>query len=135
MTEHKIFLIGGTDDESGVLRMQERGEDCHLEFTYRQRTIEASAADFFEAFCRIRLELEKEGLIPFCYGASLNVYPSGMGRDMGAGLKAYKMSIGKHAHTQDLVYIFSAGPDVIPAYVSRKREFFEEWLNTPRAAG
>ena len=54
-----------------------------------------------------------------------------MGRDIGAGLKAYKMRTGQHAKPQDLVYIFSEGPDVIPAFVSPQKEFFEQWLATP----
>jgi hypothetical protein len=94
--------------------------------------IEAEESDYFEAFCQIRLELEKEGIIPFCYGASLNVYPSGMGRDMGAGLKAYKMEMGRHARIKDLVEIFGVGPDIKPASVQSQREFWEEWLATPR---
>lgn len=133
MDEYKIFIIGGNDDEFGILRAEERDDDCYIEFVYRDRSLEACAADYFEAFCAIRLELEKERLIPFCYGASLNVYPSGMSRNMGDGVKAYKLSTGQQAKMKDLVHIFSEGPDVIPSYVSRQREFFDEWLNPLRA--
>lgn len=129
MDEHKINLIGGADDEAGLLCMEERGDNCWLSFTYRTKTIEACAADFFEAFCFIRLELEKEHLIPFCYGASLNVYPSGMARSMGGGVKAYKLRTGEQARTKDLVYIFSEGPDVVPASVLQQKDYFREWLN------
>jgi hypothetical protein len=128
--EYKVFLIGGEEDESGTVSVIESDNRCRLQFRYRKHMLEADASDFFEAFCRIRLELEKEGLLPFCYGASLNVYPSGMARDMARGLRAYKLTMGKHAH--DLAEIFEAGPDVIPAYVDKQREFFEEWLNSPR---
>jgi hypothetical protein len=77
--------------------------------------------------------LEKERLLPFCYGASLNVYPSGMARDMGAGLQAYQLTLGKSAH--DLVDIFAEGPDVIPAFVLPQREFFQKWLSTLWSVG
>lgn len=131
METHTIRLVGGEGNEAGVLTAT--GDDpCRISFAYRGRTIEAEASDFFEAFCSIRLKLESEGLLPFCYGGSLNVYPSGMARDMGLGLKAYKMEIGKHAQMQDLVEIFTAGPDVVPASVERQRAFWEEWLATPR---
>jgi len=133
MESHTIHLIGGADEEAGLLNLQERDDDFWLGFTYRSKTIEACADDFFEAFCQIRLVLEKEHLIPFCYGASLNVYPSGMARNMGGGLKAYKLNKGRHAKMEDLVYIFSEGPDVVPSQVSRQKEFFEEWLNSLRA--
>lgn len=128
MSQHRIFLIGGGDDESGVLELVEGAGDCALAFTYRSRTIRTHAADYFEAFCAIRLELEKEGLIPFCYGASLNVHPSGMSRSMGSGLQAYRLTLGQKASRADLVDIFAAGPDVIPAFVSSQREHFRAWL-------
>jgi len=132
MDEYKVVLIGGADGEAGTFSLLEEDRRCHLTFSYRGRRIEAEASDYFEALCQVRLLLAKEGLIPFCYGASVNVYPSGMGRDMAAGLKAYKMALGKHVRIQDLVHIFSAGPDVMPAHVSRQREFFEEWLKVPK---
>jgi hypothetical protein len=133
MAEYPIFLIGGADDEAGLLSTTEEEDRCHISFAYRDRVIEAEANDYFEALCLIRQQLEEERLIPFCYGASLKVYPSGMARDMGAGLKAYKLEIGVHARTQDLVDKFAAGPDLIPASVKLQREFFEEWLASPRA--
>ena len=131
--QHQIFLIGGAEDEAGVISMEPENDRCHIGFSYRGRCVEAAAADYFEAFCQVRLELEREELIPYCYGASLNVYPSGMGRDMGAGLKAYKMTVGYYTRIQDLVDIFASGPDVIPASVLSQREFFEEWLKTPKS--
>ena len=42
---------------------------------------------------------------------------------MGGGLKAYKMAIGRHAKTEDLVYIFAEGRDVIPASVAAQEQF------------
>ena len=58
---------------------------CRLRCEYRDKVIESSATDFFQALCDVRSLLAKDGLIPLCYGASLNVYPSGMARDMGQG--------------------------------------------------
>jgi len=133
MSDYRIFLVGGHHDESGILTSTEDEDRCHLSFSYRDRAIEAESSDFFEAFCQIRLQLENEGLIPFCYGASLNVYPSGMARDMGAGLKAFRLTLGKHARMQDLVEVFVQGPDVIPTTVKLQQEFYEEWLNSPKS--
>ena len=79
----------------------------------------------------IRRELETDRILLHCYGASRNVYPSGMGRDMGAGLKAYKLTIGKRARMEDLVFIFDTGNDVEPATVSAQKEFYERWLKEP----
>lgn len=130
---HDIFLIGGDDDEQAVILQEEDGDVCKLTCVYRGKTIEARADDFFEALCLIRRQLEPERLIPFCYGASLHVYPSGMARDMGGGLKAYRLTLGQSARSSDLVDIFAEGPDLIPASVQAQEAFFREWLDTARA--
>lgn len=132
MRDHQIYLIGGADDELGILTETQAGDSCRLDFSYRDRNINAESHDFFHALCKIRLQLEPEGLIPFCYGASLNVYPSGMARDMGLGLRAYRLTIGKHSNRTDLVWIFAEGPDIVPASVQVQQEFYEEWLQTPK---
>jgi len=67
---------------------------------------------------------------PTCYGASLNVDPSGMGRDMGAGLMAYRTAIGKAPESAELVHIFDEGPDVIPSTVAQQKEHWQEWLRS-----
>ena len=131
MSERTIHLIGGEDDETASVVWSPADGECHIAVRYRGRVIEEKASDFFEALCRVRLRLEAEKLIPFCYGASLNVFPSGMARDMGAGLKAYRLTIGKHA--KELVGIFDEGADVIPATVARQKEYFDEWLKSPKA--
>jgi hypothetical protein len=130
--QHEILLIGAGDDERAVLTEHDLDDVCKLTCTYRGKSIEAEATDFFEALCLIRRQLEPEGLMPFCYGASLNVFPSGMARDMGRGLKAYRMTKGAHARMTDLVEIFEAGPDVVPASVDAQEAFWREWLAAPR---
>ena len=135
MSEHRrVYLIGGEDDEEALFTLYEYASTCRLSCNYRGKQIEAAATDFFDALCKIRTQLWEERLIPFCYGASLNVYPSGMGRDMGRGLKAYQMTKGKHATIADLVDIFAEGPDVIPATIETQKEFWEEWLAAPRTS-
>ena len=130
---HTIFLIGGDDDEQAVFTLVDEGDDCRLVCEYRNKAAESVASDYFEALCDVRTRLSEDGLIPFCYGASLNVYPSGMAREMGRGLKAYKLTMGEQAKTSDLVEIFGEGPDVIPASVTAQEQFFREWLSKPRS--
>jgi hypothetical protein len=132
MPEFTVHLIGGEGDEIATVTTETRNRICHISFRYRDRLLEAEASDYFKAFCDIRLQLEPEGLIPFCYGASLNVYPSGIARDMGAGMVAYRFTQGFHARMADLARIFDSGPDIIPASVAMQREFFERWLKSPR---
>jgi hypothetical protein len=133
MSEYTVHLIGVDDDETAHISTQTQDRDCCITFTFRGRSIEASASDYFEAFCKIRLILESDKIIPFCYGSSLNVYPSGMCRDMGSGLSAYKLAKGKKPERTDLVKIFDEGFDVIPAYVNAQKEYFADWLKSIQA--
>jgi hypothetical protein len=101
-----------------------------LALKFAGRELVASDSDYFAAMCAIRRELEKEGLIPYCYGASRNVYPSGMGRDMGSGLKAYQMVLGRQAKMDHLVFIFDSGPDVEPVSVDEQEAFVQQWFES-----
>jgi hypothetical protein len=134
--QHRIHLFGGTDGETAMFMLVDESDHararCRLRCEYRDKAIESTATDFFQALCDVRSLLAKDGLIPLCYGASLNVYPSGMARDMGQGLKAYKMAMGRHARMEDLVDIFSEGPDVVPASVAAQEQFWRDWLASPR---
>jgi hypothetical protein len=133
---HRIHLVGGADGETAVFMLFDESDHararCRLRCEYRDKAVETTAADFFQALCDIRSILAQDGLIPLCYGASLNVYPSGMARDMGQGLKAYKMAVGRHAKMEDLVDIFSEGADVVPASVAAQEQFWRDWLASPR---
>lgn len=101
---------------------------CHLDLELGGLHLSASGPDFFEALCTIRRELEDGGILPICYGASLGCHPSGMSRDMAQGLAVYKLSPGSPAAEADLVGLFDAGPDVVPATVEQQRAAFERWL-------
>jgi hypothetical protein len=50
-----------------------------------------------------------------------------MARDMGSGLRAYKMTLGQPASRQDLVDIFATGPDVVPATIVEQEAFRDQW--------
>jgi hypothetical protein len=133
MSQHLVHLIGRGDEETAMVTTDERDEICHITFEYRGRSISADARDFFDALSEIRIQLEPEQLIPFCYGASLNVFPSGMSRSMGSGLKAYRLTMGHQALAKDLVFIFDAGPDIIPASVVRQKKYFDDWIKSLKA--
>lgn len=129
--DRTIFVIGGDDDETISLSGQSVGRDCRLTCVARGETFTADATDYFAALGVIRRRfLEPKGLIPFCYGASLKVWPSGMARDMGQGLRAYKIELGQPAG--ELIGIFDAGADVIPAPVEAQEEFARDWISSLR---
>ena len=92
---------------------------------------EAEASDYFEALQKVRRDLATRGLDVLCYGSSRDVYPSGMGRSMGLGLKAYRLTIGKQA-TGPLLVIFDSGPDIDLASVEEQDRYFQDWIASLR---
>jgi hypothetical protein len=133
MTETvSVRLMGGSDGERATFEINAVENRCLLTCRYRDKTISSEAADFFDALISIRRQLQRDGLMPYCYGASLNVFPSAMARDMGQGLRAYKLLVGKHATRADLVDIFDEGTDVVPADVDTQEQFYRDWLGSPR---
>lgn len=131
MTEHTLHLIGGTDDETAAVSATSPGRDrCSVSISYRGKALQAESTDYFAALQEVRTLMEADGLIPFCYGASLNVYPSGMSRDMAQGMVAYRTTLGKSTTREDLVRIFDEGADVIPSYVAQQHEFHEKWFQS-----
>ena len=88
----------------------------------------ATSTDYFESFVNIRRELAKRNFYPLCYASSRNVWPSGMARDMGQGLAAYKLTIGSPA--VDLVNIFDSGPDIDPVTPEVQQAFSKVWAKS-----
>jgi hypothetical protein len=64
--------------------------------------------DAFEALTKVRQQIEPDGWRVGLAGALPNVWPSGMARDMGSGLKAYVLVSGVRPKPEDLVDVFSA---------------------------
>lgn len=54
--------------------------------------VEAAEDDAFEALCTIRDRLEPDGWHLGLRGALADVWPSGMARDQGGGLRAYRLT-------------------------------------------
>lgn len=78
--------------------------------------VEERAADAFEALCRVRDRLEPDGWRIGVAGAQADVWPSGMARDQGGGLRAYRMT---ETQVGDLVDTFAP---VDPASVTTVAE-------------
>lgn len=63
--------------------------------------------DLLECLKSARRDLEAMGLLLCCQGARLNVFPSGMTRQMTEGRLAYSLEAGKELSDDDLVDIFA----------------------------
>ncbi len=90
--------------------------------------------DFFETMIKLRLDLEREGALLCCFGASENVYPSSMARQMGAAILAYRMRLGAPALQKDLVNIFETDETVVPATVAQQEDFRQRWYESLRVS-
>jgi hypothetical protein len=128
--QYQVQLVGPSNAlASGTFLYDEHADQNRKSLTlhYPDGEITVAASDFFDALCDIRTRLEANGWRPVCYGSSRNVYPSGMCRDMGRGLKAYRLKLGRVPTVDDLVPIFETGPDVEPSSVQEQRRFWDEW--------
>jgi hypothetical protein len=95
---YQVELISPAGGRShGAFVFDDEEDVCRLTFRYAGGEFTAEASDYFETFCRLRERLEAAGWRPVCYGGSRDVYPSGMCRDMGRGLKAYRLHPGRPA--------------------------------------
>lgn len=128
--QYTVFLIGGGTggNEQAVFTLLDVGPKCRLTCSYRNKVIEAEEDDYFEALCQIRKQLEVEGILPFCYGASYNVFPEGTVTNMSRGLVVCKVKSGERPKENDLVNIFDDGYDVAPVFVLMQQQFWDSWL-------
>src|ERR1700722_410388 len=133
MNKHVVDLAGEEPGEKLVFSSERVEGLCRLTCLVRGETIISEERDFFEALLAIRQRsLEPMGVIPFCYGASLNAWPSGMARDMGSGRFVYLMRLGV-PNAGPPVGIFDAGADVAPSLVTAQHEFFQAWVRSIKA--
>jgi hypothetical protein len=91
---------------------------------------EESELGFFPAMIKVRLSLERRGALLHCFGASEDVYPSGMQFSMGGGMFAYRNTLGQRSSRDDVVDIFETDASVRPSTVEQQRLFHEKWVES-----
>lgn len=131
MPKFHTMLVGGSDKEKIYFRASGKCPRCRLHAHYRDRTIDVTAADFFQALCQIREVLARERLYPQCHGSSLNVYSIGGPLKAQDGLRAYRLSIGREVTPFDVVNIFErCGSSVLPVTVKEQYDYYWQWLQS-----
>lgn len=132
MTDKKTIKATNSRGELIELRVQiSSGKSwllqyCRLDGT--QHSFEAS--DAFKAMQNLREHLEQQGVQLLCAGARIDVYPSGMLRDMGGGMRAYVLRPGSRSTAPDSVDIFDDADPSLVGTVQQQREHFEAWLGS-----
>jgi hypothetical protein len=90
------------------------------------------ANDYFDCLVEIRKIFERDDLRILCNGCRYDVYPSRMSRQMGRGMKAYIMVLGKQATESDLVGVFDSTDSSRVKTVEDQKEYYTAWLNSLR---
>ena len=106
------------------------GDYVELTLTVMERSYRTQASTFFRAMIKIRANLELENKYLICYGASEDVYPSGMSVSMGTGRLAYRCKLGMPALRTDIVDIFNTDDYCVPATIQVQKRFNEKWLKS-----
>lgn len=90
--------------------------------------VEIVKDNFFE--CLSLFKLNYLNVILFCKGYKLNVYPSRMCLQMGMGLKAYEMHLGKQSTFNNLVDIFDYEEHNLVNSLDLQREYYLKWISS-----
>ena len=129
MIEEQIFLrIADGTTSPAIIKRKENDPTCWLQLIGVGINESSTSTDYFESFTIIRKRLAKRSILPICYGASRNIWPSGMARDMTEGLAAYKLRMGSPG--EEMVHIFDRGPDVDAVAPEEQKAFSEAWLKS-----
>ena len=107
---------------------EHNSESCWVRLAYGSQSFLGEGSDYFDALVALRRQLEAQDTLIRVNGVSLNVWPSGMSRSMGGGIRAYRMTLGSQARTADLVHIFECSTGIEPATIAEQERFRDEWF-------
>ena len=110
-------------------RRREDGRErrrCRMSLATPDVSAEGVGYDYFDAFCRLREQLNAADYWLVCYGANANFAFSGMARDMSDGLTGYVY----HARgAAQIANVLATGPGVRPVTVAEQSDFRQRaWL-------
>ena len=120
-----LRLPDGTTTQA-TLKRRPRDATCWIQLAAGDIQDTSTSSDYFEAFTDIRRRLAKKNIFPLCYGASRDIWPSGMARDMGQGLRGYKLKMGIPGG--EMFEIFATGPDINPVTPEEQKEYANRWF-------
>lgn len=101
-----------------------------LELHYRNKTIQYSEENYFDALTNLRKKLEEDKIQILCKGANKNVYPSAMQLNMGTGRNAYILTMHKQAKLQDVVDIFEPSNINECTTIDEQKQYFDLWAES-----
>jgi hypothetical protein len=103
-------------------------ESCWVRLARAEHVLLGHSGDYFDALIDLRRQLEAQGTLIRVNGAGRNIWPSGMSRSMGAGIKAFRLSLGQQARMADLVHIFESSVGIEPVTIAEQEHFRDQWF-------
>jgi len=103
-------------------------EDACLTLELNQEKYKIQNTNAFDGLIKIRQLIYP--LIPQCMGAAIDVYPSGMSRDMAQGRIAYQTKFGESPSRFDHVNIFDTVDINKLATVEEQKKYHSDWLDS-----
>jgi hypothetical protein len=117
-----------------TLEVREVGDDylisCKLPVT--GELVTGQAGDCFAALQSVRRKAEGRNWMICCKGARRNVWPSGMSRQMGGGIKAYVLEMGRQGRSDLLVEIFDEDTPESYSTVADQEAYAHAWFESLR---
>ncbi len=132
--DYRIELILASGKRvSGIFVLDTTWAHCSegilLTLRWGMRKIQKREGDAFAAMREIRRELDREGILLNCYGASRDVHPSEMmSMDTAFGTRAFRLTPGRPPTMEDIVGIFDTGPDIQPSTVEGQEKYYADFL-------
>lgn len=124
-----VICLKNNKKIDGKLELIE-GDNIEIKLLLAGTEYVTNADNYFEGLIDIRKKLENENIKLLCKGCCLDVYPSGMMLNMGAGRKAYRLHLGKQASMDELVDIFSLCREEDVVSIEAQEVFFTKWINS-----
>lgn len=127
--KYEVICIIKGNSTNAVLTLNDNEGECQIVFVAEGYNFSSGGENFFYALIELRKELELRDVKLLCKGCSRDVYPSAMILDMGDAILAYKLTMGKHALTKDLVNIFEPCELDEYATIEEQYAYYEQWIN------
>jgi hypothetical protein len=136
--EADLYNVPAHNPEHGIhnvtLAVSEAGDEyvitCKLPLS--DALLTGQADDCFAALQIIRRIAEGLNWNICCKGARRNVWPSGMSRSMGGGMKAYVLEMGQQSRRDSLVEIFDADTPESYSSVADQEAYAHAWIESLR---
>jgi hypothetical protein len=117
-----------------TLEVREVGDDYLLscKLPVSGELITGQESDCFAALQAVRRKAENRNWMICCKGARRNVWPSAMSRQMGGGIKAYVLEMGRQGRVDSLIEIFDEDSPESYSTVADQEAYAHAWFESLR---